>query len=132
MLYPDTKMILALKLLNSKFKYKTDTKLDSWRFLNLDGVAKVEGDCDDFAATLAFELSDRSYLKFWWNYITFRFMFWRVKTDAGAWHIILKYNGFYVDNAYPIWRKDARHKLIFPMVSLAGAFKLAVGKIRGK
>ena len=88
----------ALKLLNSKFSYKSDKykKFDTWNILHGDG--KWEGDCEDYSLTLMWLLSDKNILKFIWNVTTFKFLMWFVTMPSGVGHAVVRINGFYYDN----------------------------------
>lgn len=125
----------ALKILNSKFKYKIDQIkwLDHWRIMIGDGDVWY-GDCEDYSLTLAWLVSDQSYAKFTWNLITFRFLLWYVNAPNGEGHAIIKIGDLYYDNiqrkgvtAEELTQKGYKFKLpvIFPIVF----FKLFIGRL---
>ncbi len=110
----------ALKLLNSKFKYKSDPRyFDVWRILT--GDKAWEGDCEDYSLTLIWLLSDRNIFKFLWNITTFKYLIWFVKLNNGSGHVVLKIDNLYYDN---IQKKGVTkevltkqgYKLLFPMI----------------
>lgn len=88
----------ALKLLNSKFIYKAETRRfgEVWQVLKGDG--KWEGDCEDYSLTLVWLLSDQSWIKLLWNITTFKFLMWFVKAPSGEGHAVIKIGDLYYDN----------------------------------
>ena len=117
------RVLLGLRF---SFLYRPDGPIDSWRILK--GPGKLLGDCDDFAVTLLWRLSNRSLLQFWWNILTLRGVIWMCKSERGRLHVCLKYRGQWADNIYPMWSPSPRFKLIFPMIAPWVALKLAIGR----
>ena len=127
----------ALKILNSKFKYKSDTFrwLDHWRVMVNDGDV-WHSDCEDYSLTLAWLVSDRSLIKFIWNLVTFRFLLWFVKSPGGEGHAIIKIDGLYYDNIQKKGRskdqlKAKGYKFVFPLIFPAVALKFAISLVGG-
>lgn len=101
-------MANKLYILNSLFKYKSDpNKKDVWNILDL-GVSG-EGDCEDYALTALYYLSDKSLLKFWWELITFQSSIHFV-TLGGVGHAVLEYNGIYIENTKKSWMNEIEFK----------------------
>ena len=118
----------CLAELKARFRYRKDRTLDSWRILPNSGI--VYGDCDDFAMTMAYSLSNRSLVTMWWNIITFKHVVWLAKTNGGA-HAMLHVRGAgWLDNIQPqlfTTMPEGYRKLVpypFPIVFL----KLVMGK----
>ena len=127
----------ALKTINRKFKYKSDTFrwLDHWRVMVNDGDV-WHGDCEDYSLTLAWLVSDKNILKFIWNLITFKFLIWYVLSPNGEGHAIIKIDGLYYDN---IQKKGCSkdqlkakgYKFVFPLIFPAVALKFAISLVGG-
>lgn len=121
----------ALSILNSKFVYKSDKKyFDKWKILT--GEEKWEGDCEDYALTLMWLLSDRNILKFLWNIMTFEFLMWYVKLPSGEGHAIVKFKDLYYDNVqkkgvtFNYLKHIQGYKFKFPMLFPFVYFKLLI------
>lgn len=112
---------MTLDDLNQKWVYEKD-KVDGWS-------VTATGDCDDYALTAAYILSDQSWVKFWFNVLFFRIVFWRVHTGSEP-HLILRWKGMYIDNISREWFDTHDYKYIFPWVILPPmiAVKMIVGK----
>lgn len=96
-----------------KFRYKADKK-DEW---NLIHKGPYEGDCEDFSLTVAFIISNKSWLEFWFNSLTLKFVPWFVKTDEGEDHVALWVRGHgWIDNIHPNFG-ELRHKKKFPYLT---------------
>lgn len=91
---------MDLKEFNKKFRYKSD-RVDSWR--NLTKTSDVEGDCDDYAWTVAC-LTEPNFFKRWGKIIIGDISFLRVFTSWGEPHLILHIDGKgYIDNIEKYW-----------------------------
>jgi hypothetical protein len=89
----------ALDLLNERFVYQADRPglVDRWHILSGDGPWR--GDCEDYALTLMWLVSDRSWLKFWLALLTFRHVMWHVRVGPNrTGHALVKINGQWYDN----------------------------------
>ena len=92
------------KSLGKKFKYRYDTeqygKRDAWYIMREQTEnGKLEGDCEDFALTLLWHISEHSYVKFWWSLISrkAKVCYCYIETpDRG--HAVLRYDGEFADN----------------------------------
>ena len=123
----------ALKTINRKFKYKSDTFrwLDHWRVMVNDGDV-WHGDCEDYSLTLAWLVSDKNILKFIWNLITFKFLIWYVLSPNGEGHAIIKIGSLYYDNIQKKGvtkevLKQKGYKFRLPFVFPLAFFKLSIG-----
>jgi hypothetical protein len=79
----------AQHLLNSKFKYSSDTTGEKWTILDIDKSGVLRGDCEDYVLTLAWLIEDESYIKFWWSFLTFKHVIWQGKTPGGQPHAFM-------------------------------------------
>lgn len=93
--------------LNKKFIHTPDGKLDSWRIFSYK-QDPWKGDCDDYAVTYAWFLSNRSILAFIFNILFFRIRFYLVALKNGDRHIVLRYKGQYVDNIFRTFVSKSR------------------------
>lgn len=104
-----------------KFKYRND-KVDRWTILSDE--RGWEGDCEDFAMTVAWGLSGQLWLRFWWMVVTLQIVFWHAKTETGP-HVMLWVSGKgWIDNWYPTWNMRAQHQRQWPYVAPLLAIKL--------
>ena len=99
--------------LNASWKYKYDedqyASKEYWKIMK---EAPYIGDCEDYALTLLWLISNKSMLKFWWNLLTFKAQIRRVKTKNNTGHAILRYGSLYADNwtqKFVVW--DEMQKL---------------------
>lgn len=113
---------LPLEKFNKKWVYEAD-KIDGWSVTN-------RGDCDDYALTVAWIVSDHSWIKFWFNVFFFRVLFYHVYTGTED-HIVLKYKGQFIDNINMSWRDDHGYKAKFPYLWLPPfvVLKVIFGKL---
>lgn len=118
----------TIKELNLKFKYKQDKNLDSWRIL---GSGKWEGDCDDYAITAAYILSNNSLFRLYKNILFGRMKLWFCRLPSGENHICLEYEDSFRCNVFPKPSPGPRSKLLFKVLLPLVLLKLAVGKING-
>lgn len=127
----DRKMKFDLEYLAEHFEYKSDVKLDNWQIMKKDNL---KGDCDDYAVTALFVLSDHSLFKFWLNILTFRAILWHCKSPAGGGHLVLKFKDKYIDN----WGRELLpksefdndgYKFLIPMIFPFPAIKMFFGVI---
>lgn len=122
-------MKAAEKLMNQKFIYEKDG-IDSWSVLDIDNRDKVYGDCDDYSLTLAWILSGRSLPKLCWNTLILKTRFYFTKSKQNnIGHLVLKYNGYYIDNIENYWREDIIHKKVFLLPLPIALIKYGIGKL---
>jgi hypothetical protein len=112
--------------LNDRFKWTRDRRWwDSWRVLR--GSGPLTGDCDDYAITVLYLTSNKSWLSVWWKLITFQACFWMTRLRKGELHVMLWHRGYgWVDNAHPEWGPCVLPKL-FPIPWPIVAIKLIMG-----
>lgn len=120
------KMKSVSSLINGKFKYEADESLDSWHILDLNEDT-VFGDCDDYAVTTAYELSDRSVFKMFWGITTRKIAFYRTRTETGK-HLVLKYNDMFTDNITAKWLEETPFTIRYSTWLLTPIIKLTIGK----
>ena len=126
--------MLTLEYLAKNFKYKHDGKIDVWKILKEDNM---EGDCEEYALTALYILSNYSMLKFWYYILTYQAHIHFVTTKDGEGHAVLRFKHEYIDN----WTKklvskkdmEAKGHRFSPWSwyfhnPLAVAFKLLIGK----
>lgn len=108
-------MTLGLTAWAKQYQYRLGRVfIDGWR------VVDKYGDCDDFALTYAFIVSDRSWRKLIWNIITFKIVFWLAYSPVNRVfprHTVLYVESFgFVDSSYPtgLRAKASPHKLVVP------------------
>jgi len=127
-------MRLTLFEFNSRFQYKSDGSLDTWRILKSKGDvnAPMEGDCDDYAATVLYITEGWSIWRWWMAILTFRAVFWYCRDPSNQSHICLwhRYHGW-IDNHYPEWSTECRHRLRFPALLPIAALKMFLGRLFG-
>ncbi len=110
-----------------RFVYKSDGRFDTWRILKTPG--RVEGDCDDFAVTMLWLVSDQSMFTFWKKLLTGTASFWYCVTAGGENHVTLKVNDQYIDNIYPAFSSLPKHKMLSKASLLQIAVKMLLGKL---
>ena len=84
--------------LNETWKYLYDNDQygsDTWVIIK---EPPYEGDCEDYALTLLWLMSDRSMVNFWVNIFTMQAQLRRVITKNGRGHVVLKVGELYADN----------------------------------
>tara|TARA_B100002019_G_scaffold237890_1_gene212823 strand:+ start:638 stop:1039 length:402 start_codon:yes stop_codon:yes gene_type:complete len=85
--------------LNNTWKYRRDMdqygKKDYWKVMK---KPPYEGDCEDYALTMLYLISGKSWLKFWMYLFTFRAKLCLVTTKNGQGHGVLKFRKMYIDN----------------------------------
>lgn len=123
-----TKTETIVNWLNSRFRYKRDGKLDSWRIMRLNGEV-LQGDCDDYSVTLMYLLSEESMLRMLWNLATFKFIPWFCRLPDGQYHIALWVRGEgWIDNVQKKFTKEKpKYRWYFPYPFPAVLVKLAIG-----
>jgi predicted transglutaminase-like cysteine proteinase len=106
----------AVKKVNGLFVYEYDKvqykAADYWRILDVN-AEKDEGDCEDYALTVAWLLADQSR----WNFLKmlftkkFRICFVNVTIDGvvGG-HAVLEHDGQIVDNWKRKWVKQSTYE----------------------
>jgi hypothetical protein len=85
---------MTLDYLAKSFVYQSDGKIDSWCILD---VSNLRGDCDDYACTALYILTG-SLCAFWIALIFGSAKMHFVTTKTGGGHLVLGYNGEYIDN----------------------------------
>lgn len=123
----------ALLVLNSKFHYESDKKyFDHWKILsNSTGWG---GDCEDYALTLSWLISDGNIFKFLFNLIFMRHSIWFVRLPNGDGHAAIKIGGNYYDNIQKTGvslshLKERKYKFIYPMLFTFVFFKMSLAII---
>ena len=90
---------LEVSHINKTWKYRYDTeqyeKKDHWKVMK---NPPYEGDCEDYALTVLYLISEKSWLKFWFALFTFKAKICFVTTKNGGGHGVLKYGKVYIDN----------------------------------
>lgn len=101
----------AVERVNSLFEYEYDkvqyNASDYWRVLDVN-AEKDQGDCEDYALTVAWLLAGQSRLKFLWMLLTGKFKICYVTVNGGG-HAILYHDGMYVDN----WKREWSYKIAY-------------------
>ena len=113
---------------NSRFVWRKDGWLDTWRVLQ--GKGALYGDCDDYAMTMLWITAGSSW-RVWWWLLTFQAVPWWVwATPGGELHLALWVRGNgWIDNIKPSWKPTCGHRRIAPVLSPIVAFKLLLGKL---
>ena len=89
---------------NKKWKYRYDKEqygmADAWCIIRSESESgKFEGDCEDYALSLLWRLSDKNDLKMWWMLITRQAGICGVgRSKTKMTHAVLRYKGENVDN----------------------------------
>jgi len=118
---------MTLEDLRKRFKYRKDDT-NKWKVMDAE-KGPLYGDCEDFAVTALWILSDRSWTKFWWKVTTLQAVVWKT-TVNGEGHIMLWVKGKgWIDNIYPYWSPTPRHKKVFPYIVPMLAAVIAAGKV---
>lgn len=119
--------------LNRRFRYKPD-RHDRWTLLDTpNAMGQLAGDCEDYSYTLAWRLSGRRWLVFWWNVLTLKLVLWHCVTETGVGHVMLWVRGAgWIDN---IFREDGyvarpRHRRRLPLVAPLLLVKLLLKRRR--
>ncbi len=97
---------MKLEDLTENWEYKPDSRGGYWKVLEPNRHGKYRGDCEDFALTALFILSDGSWKTFWKEIIFGDAKLQRVKSPAGGNHVVLEYGNLYIDN----WAKKFQNK----------------------
>lgn len=124
--------------LNSSWTYEYDKekygRRDHWKIMK---EAPYVGDCEDYALTLLYLISEKSLLKFWWNLLTFKAGLRRVITENGVGHVVLRYGKMYADNwtlAFVPWaemEKLGHKKNFWFYLPHEVALKMLIAKLLG-
>lgn len=97
--------IKAVEKVNSLFEYEYDKDqyqaADYWRVLDVS-LDKDQGDCEDYALTVAWLLAGQSRWKFLWMLLTKKFRICFVTVNGGG-HAVLEHDGLMVDNWKRCW-----------------------------
>jgi len=95
----------AVEKVNSLFEYEYDKNqykiADYWRILDVS-QEKDQGDCEDYALTVAWLLAGQSKLKFLWMLFTRKIKICFISYSGGG-HAVLQYEGLLVDNWKRTW-----------------------------
>ena len=99
-------------IFSAMFKWTKD-KFPSWRLLK---NAPYEGDCEDYAMTVAWLVAERSKLRLMWHVLTWQSVFWFGLSRGGRNpHTFLWNHGRgWIDNIFPQWSSVCRHTRIMP------------------
>ena len=95
----------AVKIVADKFQYKADKNLilDGWSIMR-DRSGVYQGDCEDFALTVFWHLSEQNLFKFLLNLIVLhKYKLIWCKSHDGELHFVGRYGDLYFDN----WTKKA-------------------------
>jgi hypothetical protein len=115
---------------NGGFIWTADKSLDNWRVLRSDNFGYYKGDCDDYAATVAYIESGSSWPSFWWNVVTRQHVFWWGRTRGNENHVLLWVRGKgWIDNTNPTYDKRVL-RVFLPIPVFIVAFQLAHGKFQ--
>jgi hypothetical protein len=118
----------TMQAVKSRFKWVSDGEVDSYHIMASEGP--IDGDCDDFAITVLWELAGCSRWRFLWWLVSFKGVLWFVRDPKGARHITLWVRGVgYTDN----WKSgftptEELHERRYPLAWPFVLFKLLVGK----
>lgn len=115
--------------LKARFTWRPDNWIESYHILPAHGP--VRGDCDDFAMTVGYELSGRSFIKFLWFMITFQHVYWIVRDPTGGPHMCIWARGYgWSDNWHSQWNQAVTpHKKRYPMPWPIVLVKLGMGLV---
>jgi hypothetical protein len=113
-----------------KYKYKkTIVFLLGWK--NIER-APYEGNCTDFAWTVALLEAGSVWKLVWWT-LTLRAVFWLTwseKNTVAPRHTILYVRGKgYIDSTYRYWRPNAIHTRVLPLLPPWPWFRALWGKL---
>ena len=101
----------AVEKVNSLFEYQYDSEqynvADYWRILDTS-LDKDQGDCEDYALTVAWLLASQSRLKFLWMLFTRKIKICFISYSGGG-HAVLEYDGLMVDN----WKRTWTHRDVY-------------------
>lgn len=121
-------MRAEMHALNVRFAYNRDPRWnDQWTILRRSN----EGDCDDYAVTLAWALSGRSVIRMLRNVARGRAEFSRCETARGEAHMVLRWDGWWIDNIQRRWTADRPHhkhrrqSVAWVVLKLIGTLRLA-------
>lgn len=111
--------------LNERFEYCEESRWsDRWDVMR--GKNALLGDCDDYAITLAYYVTGRTWLGLLRAVWRRNVEFWYCFTSDGESHMLLKHNDMWIDNIHREWSHDPRHDLRF-----RAPFPLVVAKMIG-
>ncbi len=129
---------LETKHLNNTWKYKYDSnqygKRDHWKVMK---KPPYEGDCEDYALTMLYLISEKSWFRFWFYLFTFKARICFVTTKNGGGHGVLKFHKLYIDNwSKKFVSKQEMEKLghrfhPWRFLPTTVAIKMLVAKLRG-
>lgn len=117
---------LILSALDFDFTYQADAGGDCWRVLSRSGP--VEGDCEDFALTLAYRLAGGAWWCLLWHLLLRKSVIWYCVTATGGGHAVLWHRGAgWADNIFPSWSARHRHRRRWPFPVSIVVAKLMFG-----
>lgn len=117
----------AQAALNGRFTYASDTTGERWSILR--GSGPVSGDCEDYSLTLAWLAEGRSLIRFWWAFLTFKYLIWHCHSPSGVGHAVMWVRGRgWTDNIQRgiVSRADLKakgYRLWFPYIAPLMALK---------
>lgn len=98
----------------TRFRYRSE-EADHWTLL-ASNEGPLYGDCDDLGLSALWRLCGRSWLRVFWNVLTFQMMLWNVRTRAGVPHMALWVRGRgWICNMYPTFG-PSQHSLRVPYI----------------
>lgn len=122
----------SIDLVNSKFTYVPDGKIDDWSVMDLD---KMQGDCEDYSLTVIWNLCNQSKFKFFLFFLLIpRYQVWYVKSKNGG-HAVGYANGLWFDNwtrkpmPWKEFQAATGHKRVFPWLPPISWLKMFVGML---
>jgi len=125
----------AKQIVNSKFTYELDEKIDSWEVLDAS-LEQIRGDCEDYALTFIWLVENKSLIKFLWALLSMKYIMWYVKTPNNYGHalVYIRENRKCIDNIQKDFKtkqqyKELGYKFKFPFVSVLVLPKLLVGLV---
>lgn len=117
----------AQAALNGRFTYTGDRTGENWTVLRDAGA--ITGDCEDYSLTLIWLAEGRSWLRFWFAIITFKYLLWHCHSPGGVGHVIMWVRGKgWTDNIQKQFitkaeRKAKGYRLWFPYIAPLVALK---------
>ena len=123
----------ALNTVYQDFEYRLDGKVDYWTIMQPDSEGTLNGDCEDFAITVAYRIANNSIILLFWHILIFKSVIWYAHTAGGVSHAVLYHRGYgYCDNILPEWVAKTPHKKKFPFLLPMVLFKLTVSRLLAK
>lgn len=113
-----SKAYKIIQQLNRDFTYVKDSiqynMREHWHVHTSKAGVPFEDDCDGYALTALYRLSKRSKWLMAWNVLVGKANLVHCQAvqrsgALGSGHLVLEWEGQYVDNIYPYWRSDLIH-----------------------